>query len=126
VREDKLQMRKKDKQSRVGVKFCGGCNPRYDRRAAYGRIRDEVAASAAEGGFEISFEPAREGVPYDSLLVIGGCANRCASVSVYDSGTPPVHVWNEDGTAAAVAALSGLPARDGGREKDTDQKDQKD
>ena len=27
---------------KCGVKFCGGCNPRYDRGAAYREIKDEL------------------------------------------------------------------------------------
>jgi hypothetical protein len=43
----------------------------------------------------VSFEPVSEGVSYDALLVISGCANRCASIDEYETKTPPVHVWNE-------------------------------
>ena len=51
---------------RVGVKFCGGCNPRYDRGEALQRIR------AACGDVAV-FETAAEGSRYDVLLIIRGC-----------------------------------------------------
>ena len=51
---------------KVAVKFCGGCNPRYDRGEAYRTIAGELKDEA-------EFEIAREGVPYDVLLIIRGC-----------------------------------------------------
>ncbi len=48
------------------VKFCGGCNPRYDRGAAYQKIRDALTGSAA-------FSYPKEGEHYDLLLIIRGC-----------------------------------------------------
>lgn len=51
---------------KVAVKFCGGCNPRYDRGAAYRRIAEELKGEA-------EFEIAKEGVSYDALLIIRGC-----------------------------------------------------
>lgn len=57
----------------IGVRYCGGCNPRYDRVALVQRLR----------GFfpEQEFVPAQEGVPYPAALVVCGCATRCANVS---------------------------------------------
>lgn len=51
---------------RAAIKFCGGCNPRYDRGARYQAFRKRLSAVAA-------FESPQEGVHYDFLLVIAGC-----------------------------------------------------
>lgn len=48
------------------VKFCGGCNPRYDRGAAYNQIREALADAA-------SFSLPEEGRAYDALLILRGC-----------------------------------------------------
>lgn len=48
------------------VKFCGGCNPRYDRGAAYRKILAETASLA-------SFSLPQEGMTYDVLLILRGC-----------------------------------------------------
>lgn len=48
------------------VKFCGGCNPRYDRGEAYGRIREALADTA-------TFSLPEEGRAYDVLLILRGC-----------------------------------------------------
>ena len=58
---------------RIGVRYCGGCNPRYDRVALVKRI----------GGFfpEAEFVTAQAGVKYPAVLVVCGCPSRCANVS---------------------------------------------
>jgi hypothetical protein len=48
------------------VKFCGGCNPRYDRGAAFAAMRDALADLCV-------FSSAQEGERYDVLLIIRGC-----------------------------------------------------
>lgn len=48
------------------VKFCGGCNPRYDRGAAYRRIREALEGTA-------SFSLPEEGRAYDALIILRGC-----------------------------------------------------
>ena len=59
----------------IGVKFCGGCNPNYDRGALYIRIPGEYP--------EHDFEIADETKKYDLLLVICGCERACADTSGY-------------------------------------------
>lgn len=46
----------------IGVRYCGGCNPRYDRVALVKRI----------GGFfpEAEFVTAQAGVKYPAVLVV--------------------------------------------------------
>ena len=73
----------------VGVKYCGGCNPRYDRTAVRARLK--AACPFA------SFSTAIPGEPCDALLVLCGCTARCADVTgltgrygqwtMYGSGT---------------------------------------
>lgn len=58
---------------RIGVKYCGGCNPRYDRVALVERIRRERQ--------EDTFEGAIPGVCYDQLLVVCGCSAQCADLT---------------------------------------------
>jgi hypothetical protein len=93
--------------TRIAVKFCGGCNPGYNRRVAYDTIRDEVMTRAERDGcHEVDFEKAEEGVLYDVLLVINGCANRCAAIAEFRSKTPPVYVWNENEIENAIDSIA--------------------
>jgi hypothetical protein len=89
----------------VGVKYCGGCNPRYERRSAYEKIKSDVLSSARKRGEDTVFETAAEGVMYDALLVICGCANRCAAVEQYSVASRPVYLWDEAGIAGAANEL---------------------
>ena len=72
---------------KCGVKFCGGCNPRYQRGDAYRQIRDELE--------DIEFDYAQEEVPYDQLLVIGGCPACCASHKQYTTENEVIKMWDE-------------------------------
>ena len=53
-------------KAKIAVKFCGGCNPGYDRGAAYQQIRSATADQA-----ELSLPT--DGVHYDALLILRGC-----------------------------------------------------
>ena len=55
---------------RLALKYCGGCNPRYDRSAVKNEVRShqdlEIVESPPDGN-------------YDLVLVVCGCPVRCAS-----------------------------------------------
>jgi len=77
----------KDKILNCGVKFCGGCNSRYERMDALKDIK-----SALEG--RVNFEYANEEGSYDFILVIGGCTNRCASFTQYKFQREVIKMWD--------------------------------
>ena len=55
----------------IGIKYCGGCNPRYDR------VREVMAIEAAYPHFH--FAPAADGQCFDYVLVVCGCPSVCAA-----------------------------------------------
>ena len=55
---------------RIGIKYCGGCNPHYDRTRIVSRLRDEFP--------DLDLLPAREDQEADLVVVICGCGVRCA------------------------------------------------
>jgi len=59
------------KKPLIGIKYCGGCNPRYDRVAA-------VAAAKEKLGARYEFAWAEAGPLYDHVLVVCGCQVKCA------------------------------------------------
>ena len=59
---------------KIGIKYCGGCNPRYERRKFLNKLKNDL-------GNKCSFELARENISYDMLLVLAGCGNCCADYS---------------------------------------------
>jgi hypothetical protein len=64
----------------TGVKFCGGCNPQYDRMAGY----REAVRHVEMCGKTLDFEYVKDGRAYDALLVISGCPTKCADISNYE------------------------------------------
>lgn len=58
----------------IGIKYCGGCNPRYDRKRF---------AELLKRRFGHSFETADAENEYDVLVVLCGCSSSCAGFSQY-------------------------------------------
>lgn len=73
---------------KCGVRFCGGCNPRYDRGAALEEIKKHFK--------EVDFVHAAEGVSHDLLLVIGGCSNCCADFDQFKTEGGVLKIWDLD------------------------------
>jgi hypothetical protein len=81
-----------------GVKFCGGCNPRYDRGRALSDVKEHF-------GKDVRFAYAEEGFEYDILLYIAGCVNRCTSLDAYSAAKGIVSVWDETQIPAVCAQI---------------------
>ena len=79
------------------MKFCGGCNPRHDRKSALERIK------ASLGG-RLAFEYAEEGGRYDMLLYMAGCPVRCTDLDAYAAPFAVTH-WEEGQEGRVVAEL---------------------
>jgi hypothetical protein len=84
-----------------GVKFCGGCNPHYERGKA-------LAAVKAYFGENLRFAYAEEGQRYDLLLYIAGCANRCTALDAYPSERGIVVLWDEARIGEVCAQIEAL------------------
>lgn len=61
---------------RIGVRYCGGCNPRYDRVALVKQV-----AGCFPG---VDFVPAQPGEHYPAALVVCGCPALCVNVEWLD------------------------------------------
>jgi hypothetical protein len=60
---------------RVGLKYCGGCNPEYDRVALVRHIKESLQG-------KVKFvSPESEGVEF--LLAVEGCGTACADLSAF-------------------------------------------
>ena len=57
----------------VRVKYCGGCNPRYDRAGLVRRMREDFP------GASVVYDETPSGEEIDVVLVVCGCPVRCAS-----------------------------------------------
>jgi len=60
---------------KIGVKYCGGCNPLYDRVAAVKELEQKLQGKAvfvAAGTEEV-----------DLILAVEGCSTACADLSPF-------------------------------------------
>lgn len=55
---------------KIGIKYCGGCNPKYNRGEAVKQIIDRYP--------EMEFENVKPDIFYDYILIINGCDRGCA------------------------------------------------
>jgi 4-hydroxybutyrate CoA-transferase len=62
---------------KIGIKYCGGCNPRYDRVLFVEELQREFK--------DFDFETANTEQVYDALIVVGGCKSCCADHKRYQS-----------------------------------------
>ena len=64
-----------DERMRVGLKYCGGCNPEYDRVALARHIEESLQDKIA---FVL---PESEGI--ELLLAVEGCSTACADLNAF-------------------------------------------
>lgn len=62
---------------RVGIKYCGGCNPEYDRVAVVNHIKERLRDK-----IEI-VRPESEDV--DLILSVNGCRTACADLKPFEN-----------------------------------------
>ncbi|MCJ7688319.1 MAG: hypothetical protein MUO60_03230 [Clostridiaceae bacterium] len=55
---------------RIGIKYCGGCNPRYERTDVVSKLKERI-------GDGDSIETAKQGIIYDIVVVLCGCTSAC-------------------------------------------------
>jgi hypothetical protein len=72
----------------VAIKYCGGCNPGYDRVEAFEKIK-KTAGSAIEW---TGFDPGKSA----SLLIICGCATACPAEELDLGGVKTLVVLNQE------------------------------
>jgi hypothetical protein len=58
----------------IGIKYCGGCNPKYNRGAF-------VAGLAVKYKEKINIEPIKENIIYDIVIIMNGCSSVCVNIS---------------------------------------------
>jgi hypothetical protein len=73
---------------KVGIKYCGGCNPYYDRVALVKRIESRL-----QGKVEF-VSAANDDV--DLVLAVAGCNTACADLSSFDENKIRIITQNED------------------------------
>jgi len=60
---------------RIGVKYCGGCSPRYGRVQAVAYLREELRDSVEFVSYEAS--------DIEGVLVVTGCPTACVDLTPF-------------------------------------------
>ena len=74
-------MRRDGEQLTIGVKYCGGCNPTYDRVALVKQIEKRLRGKAS------LVRPDSEAVSL--VLAVVGCSTACADLNPFEE----LEVW---------------------------------
>lgn len=77
------------------VRYCGGCNPRYDRRAAVKKLEGLLPQIQLTGGYEGA----------GGLLLVCGCGASCISADDRQ-GRPVWYLSNETALEALATEIS--------------------
>jgi len=62
---------------KVGIKYCGGCNPRYDRVSEVEKLKKKFP------GIAITY--AKEEEVYDWVILVCGCSAACLKEKKFDA-----------------------------------------
>ena len=60
------------KKMKIGIKYCGGCNPNYDRIKAVTNMKEKLK--------DHTFEIYKPGSSYDAAFIVCGCPTACADI----------------------------------------------
>ncbi len=56
----------------IGIKYCGGCNPRYNRSKFILELKEKYKDNAV-------IEPIKENALYDVIIIMNGCSSVCVN-----------------------------------------------
>lgn len=74
---------------RIGIKYCGGCNPRYDRNSIITRLINDYN--------DLIVELVKEKEVYDLVIILCGCTSCCINHQDLNGRYGKVIVSNDKG-----------------------------
>ena len=80
-----------------GIKYCGGCNPRYNRTKFFENLKKTCP--------EINFAYIQPNASYDHLIVINGCPSKCADLTMIRVNGDTIKIADENQFEELVAQL---------------------
>ncbi|MFV0497692.1 MAG: hypothetical protein ACK5L0_05960 [Candidatus Fimivivens sp.] len=80
---------------KIGIRYCGGCNPRFDRVALEKQIEARF--------LDCTFEPVVRSVDCDAALIICGCPARCVNVADLSQAQIPLVIVGHQDTPDGVS-----------------------
>ena len=85
----------------IGVKYCGGCNSKYDRTAFLEKIKSGCSK-------DIIFKNANDKTEVDFIIVLCGCNTACADYQRLKSKNGLVLVSNENDINSIIKKINEL------------------
>jgi 4-hydroxybutyrate CoA-transferase len=73
---------------KIGIKYCGGCNPTYDRTAVVTKLNTHI-------GKGHSIETALSGSFYDIVIILCGCTSACANHNNIETKHGKIYITSE-------------------------------
>lgn len=61
----------------IGIKYCGGCNPKFDRK--------EFVEELKRRHEDVNFEIASDKSNYEFVILVNGCPRACVSKNNYNT-----------------------------------------
>ena len=104
--ESKVSKKRKGTQKEIGIKYCGGCNPTYERLEVIQAIQSRL------GGRFLFLRPDQRDL--DGMLLINGCVRSCATENLDHRETAYVSISGEKDLELLIDWLTAL-----GKRKDT-------
>ena len=86
---------------KVGIKYCGGCNPKYERTDLVTKLKEMSRK-------DIHFENVKDDEKYDVLLVVGGCSSNCAEYMKYNYNDKVIFAFDKDHLEKVAKELNDL------------------
>jgi hypothetical protein len=87
-------------KKRVGIKYCGGCNPTYERVEMIEKVRFRL-------GDQFFFRPIGD-EEVEALLLVSGCPRACAGRSMNQGKNICYAITGESGYEALINWLRAL------------------
>lgn len=86
------------------IKFCGGCNPTYDRGDAVNKLKKIFED-------KITFYSHDINIPRDIGIVVQGCERECVQISNLAPAEHIVVLRYESDLTDAIAKLNAIPTK---------------
>ena len=85
---------------KIGIKYCGGCNPFYERVEVIQRLQ-----SLLEDRFIFAVDDLQDS---DIMVLVSGCPRACANRNSGSSDVPSHPVFGEDDFESLIKWLTAL------------------
>ena len=103
--ENKVSRKRKGIKKKIGIKYCGGCNPTYERLEFIQEVQSRLG-----NRFLFCRSDRRD---LDGMLLINGCVRSCATENLDHKETAYVSISGEEDLELLIDWLTELDQQKG-------------